>query len=108
MLEALTELSFVPIDKTATALEIGFDRSASAARPPLRWRSQKLNVNRVCVRVRFMTKVFWSIPSNFRIIAGACGFKPQPLPVKATSDAPPEERAIVREAMNLTKAAGEV
>jgi hypothetical protein len=55
-----------------------------------------------------MTKVFWSIPSKFRNIAGACGFNPQPLPVKATSDAPPEERAIVREVMNLTKAAGEV
>jgi hypothetical protein len=42
---------------------IGFDRSAFAAKPATRSGFQKLNKNRV--RVRFITKVFWSYPSNF-------------------------------------------
>lgn len=63
-LKASTELSFVPIDKTATAKRSDSIGAPSSAKPAARGEFQKLNVNRVYVR--FMTKDFRSILSNFR------------------------------------------
>jgi hypothetical protein len=64
--ESINQIRFVPTIWNGNCYLIGFDGSAFAAKPAMFLERARLNKFQNRVNVRFMTKVFRSIPSKFR------------------------------------------